>query len=254
MNKRESERSAVETSTFLGELEHERVTLPDGAIVLIDGPSGGGKSLLGQKLSQRYGLPVFEGGTLNRVATVLAFEQGADLNDPTVCYEIARGLEFELVPNGDGSQQVMHNGRDITEACRAEAVSDACPVFSTHPESQRAIYEKYIQKAERGNVIMVGRVTGRWLIPDAPIKAFVTGKVGVRAMRRGQSVESVHKRDMADGRRPHFPMRRARDASVFLNNEHTTFRDLFCQVAEHFEKGYGLEPSPLVQAHLARLA
>jgi cytidylate kinase len=241
----------VETSTFLGELEDERVRLPDGAIVVIDGPSGGGKSLLGQKLSKRYGLPVVEGGTLNRLATVIAFEQGTDLTDPGACAEIARGLEFELAPQADGSQRIIHRGRDVTEACRTPEVSETCPVFSVHEESHEILVGKFARMAQGGNLIAIGRITGRWLHPEAPVKAFVTGKVGVRATRRGQSVESVHKRDMTDGRRPHMPMRRAKDAKVFLNNEQTSFRELFCRVAAHFEAGYGLEPTPLVRANLS---
>lgn len=246
------EHTPPEDPTDLGEIELERVRLPEGALVIIDGPSAGGKSLLGQKLGKRYGLPVYEGGTFNRVATVLAFERGADLTDPEVCGEIARQVDFELVAGEDGSQRIIYQGRDITADCKTPEVSEACAIFSTYPESQKELYEKFVAEAGAGNAVLVGRMVGRWLLPDAPVKAFVTGKVSVRAARRGEPADSIHRRDMMDGRREHMPLRRAPDAKVFLNNEGTTFKALFCEVAAHFERGYGLEPSPLVKEHLAK--
>ena len=97
-------------------------------IVAIDGPAGSGKSTVARGLAARLGFRYLDTGAMYRALTLLALEDGAELDDEAALAALAREnpVRFE----GD---RVWVRGQDVTEAIRSPAVdrvvSTAAPLL-----------------------------------------------------------------------------------------------------------------------------
>jgi len=115
---------------------------------------------------------------------------------------------------------VLLDGRDVTEAIRAPAVSDAASEVSADPGVRRALVRKQQAILGDGDWVAEGRDIGTAVCPDAKVKVFLTASAEARAHRRaaelGTDFEAVlaqqRRRDERDQRREHSPLVPADDA------------------------------------------
>jgi cytidylate kinase len=95
--------------------------------------------------------------------------------------------------------------------------------------------------AGEGEIVMVGRDIGTVVIPDAPLKIYLTASVRTRAIRRHRDfieegtevaladiLSSMERRDHLDSSRKDSPLRPAEDARV-VNTDDLSFN----QVVDH---------------------
>ena len=177
-------------------------------VVAIDGPAGAGKSTVARALAERLGFTYLDSGAMYRAAALALLEQGG----PPA--RRAAELEIEL------SERVIANGRDVTEAIRAPAVSEAASSVATDPEVRAALVEKQRALMATGDWVAEGRDIGTVVAPGAAVKVFLTASAGERATRRadelGADAETVERdqalRDEQDRAREHSPLRAAPDA------------------------------------------
>jgi cytidylate kinase len=86
--------------------------------------------------------------------------------------------------------------------------------------------------ARTGSVVMVGRDIGTVVIPDAPLKLYITASAQVRARRRwldrkaqghdadyAEILADINRRDEFDSQRKHSPLRPAEDAVIIDNTD-----------------------------------
>jgi CMP/dCMP kinase len=178
-------------------------------IVAIDGPAGAGKSTVARAVADRLGFTYLDTGAMYRCVALLVEEDGAD---PAA---IAEAATFEL---GD---RVILNGRDVTEAIRTPAVSEAASRVSSEIGVRMALVRKQ-QEILRGggDWVAEGRDIGTVVCPQAEVKVFLTASPEARARRRaeelGADFEQVLaaqlQRDERDERRAHSPLVPANDA------------------------------------------
>ncbi|MBA2342491.1 MAG: (d)CMP kinase [Thermoleophilaceae bacterium] len=177
-------------------------------VVAIDGPAGAGKSTVARALAERLGFTYLDSGAMYRAAALALLEQGG----PPA--RRAAELEIEL------GERVIANGRDVTEAIRAPAVSEAASSVATDPEVRAALVEKQRALMATGDWVAEGRDIGTVVAPGAVVKVFLTASAGERATRRadelGADAETVERdqalRDEQDRAREHSPLRAAPDA------------------------------------------
>jgi cytidylate kinase len=177
-------------------------------VVAIDGPAGAGKSTVARALAERLGFTYLDSGAMYRAAALALLEQGGP--PPRRAAE----LEIEL------GERVIANGRDVTEAIRAPAVSEAASSVATDPEVRAALVEKQRALMATGDWVAEGRDIGTVVAPGAAVKVFLTASAGERATRRadelGADAETVERdqalRDEQDRAREHSPLRAAPDA------------------------------------------
>jgi len=177
-------------------------------VVAIDGPAGAGKSTVARALAERLGFTYLDSGAMYRAAALALLEQGG----PPA--RRAAELEIEL------GERVIANGRDVTEAIRAPAVSEAASSVATDPEVRAALVEKQRALMATGDWVAEGRDIGTVVAPGAAVKVFLTASAGERATRRadelGADAETVERdqalRDEQDRAREHSPLRAAPDA------------------------------------------
>lgn len=181
-------------------------------VVAIDGPAGAGKSTVARAVARALGFTYLDSGAMYRAAALALLEQGGAAS------ERAAGLELEL------GERVLSSGRDVTAAIRAPEVSEAASKIATNPKVREALVAKQRVLLGEGDWVAEGRDIGTVVVPDAPVKVFLTASPEERARRRaeelGTDVETVMRdqalRDAQDEGREHSPLKPA-DGSVELD-------------------------------------
>jgi cytidylate kinase len=149
-------------------------------VVAIDGPAGSGKSTVARGVADALGVPTLDTGAMYRSVTLAAIEAGVPLDDGDAVAAVADAARLDL---GDGV--VRLDGRDVSAAIRGPEVTGAVSTVAAHP-AVRAILVRRQREwvAEHGGGVVEGRDIGTVVLPDAPVKVFLTARDEVRAARR----------------------------------------------------------------------
>ena len=81
-------------------------------------------------------------------------------------------------------QCVLLNGKDVTDRLRTEEVGNIASKVSAYPSVRNCLAGLQRRTAEENDVVMDGRDIGTVILPNAPLKVFLTASVSVRAKRR----------------------------------------------------------------------
>ncbi|HEU4703468.1 MAG TPA: (d)CMP kinase [Conexibacter sp.] len=177
-------------------------------VVAIDGPAGAGKSTVARAVAAALGFTYLDSGAMYRCVGLAALERGADPAD------VAPELRIEL------GERVTCDGRDVTEAIRTPAASEAASQAAADPRVREAVVAQQRRIVAEGDWVAEGRDIGTVVAPDAAVKVFLTASPRERARRRaaqiGADVETVLAeqtiRDERDTTREHSPLVAAADA------------------------------------------
>jgi len=187
-------------------------------VIAIDGPAGAGKSTVARAVAERLGYTYLDTGAMYRCVALAVTERGGE---PAV---VAEAAEIEL------DERVRLDGRDVTEAIRTPAVSEASSRVSADIGVRMALVRKQQALLQQGDWVAEGRDIGTVVCPDAAVKVFLTASADVRARRRarelGADVGTVLaqqlERDERDERREHSPLVAAPGAETIDTTELTT--------------------------------
>jgi cytidylate kinase len=129
---------------------------------------------------------------------------------------------------------VQLNGQDVTWAIRSPEVEQHVSQISKYPAVRAEMVRQQRHMGQVGRVVMVGRDIGTVVLPNAPLKLYITASPEERARRRladheGQGValgyeemlQDIVRRDGIDGGREHSPMKAAEDAILIDSSDHT---------------------------------
>ena len=195
--------------------------------IAIDGPAVSGKSSVGKQFASRIGYRFLDTGLMYRAATWNAVQSGVDVNDAEAVAQAAERMEFSVVDDQQGGNLVTINGEDVTAHLHSTQVDDSVSAVSTVGRVREIMVVEQRRLAGDGDIVMVGRDIGTVVIPDAPLKIYLTASTRTRAIRRhrdfiaeGTDVElddilsSMERRDLVDSSREDSPLRPADDARV----------------------------------------
>jgi cytidylate kinase len=178
-------------------------------VIAIDGPAGAGKSTVARAVADRLGYTYLDSGAMYRCVALLVTENGGE---PAT---VAEAATIEL------GERVLLDGRDVTEAIRTPAVSEAASQVSADIGVRMALVRKQQQLLrDGGDWVAEGRDIGTVVCPDAEVKVFLTASAEVRARRRAEELgadpaevlAAQLERDERDERREHSPLIPANDA------------------------------------------
>jgi cytidylate kinase len=177
-------------------------------VIAIDGPAGAGKSTVARAVAERLGYTYLDTGAMYRCVALAVAERGGE---PVA---VAEAAQIEL------GERVLLDGRDVTEAIRTPAVSEASSQVSADIGVRMALVRKQQALLREGDWVAEGRDIGTVVCPQAQVKVFLTASAEVRARRRaeelGTDAETVLaqqvQRDERDERREHSPLVAANDA------------------------------------------
>lgn len=201
--------------------------------VAIDGPSGAGKSTVARSAAARLGYVYVDTGAMYRAIGLAVCRRGIAGDDTdgivSVLPEIDVTLRYE-----DGVQHVLLCGEDVSDDIRTPEIAYYASKVSAVPAVRQFLLELQRDMSKKNSVLMDGRDIGTVILPDAPVKIFLTASADRRAERRckellekGQQVtfESVkadiEARDRQDMSRAAAPLRQAEDA-VLLDTSSLT--------------------------------
>jgi cytidylate kinase len=113
-------------------------------------------------------------------------------------------------------------GQDVSLAIRGADVTAAVSQVSAVPEVRAHLVARQREIIGAGGIVVEGRDIGAVVVPDAPVKIFLTADPEVRAQRRAaetadaveSTTESLARRDRLDASRASSPMAQAPDAVV----------------------------------------
>ena len=192
--------------------------------IAIDGPSGAGKSSLAKRLAAELGYVYVDTGAMYRAIGLYTLRAGQNTKDAAAVAALLPDIHLDIRP-GQGAQQILLNGEDVTETVRQEQVGMAASDVSAHPSVRAFLLETQRALAARSNVLMDGRDIGTVVLPDATVKIFLTATPEARAQRRlaelqakGQAADyatvlaDIRLRDDQDTHRAVAPLRQAADA------------------------------------------
>ncbi|NPB07527.1 MAG: (d)CMP kinase [Aquificae bacterium] len=189
--------------------------------IAVDGPSASGKSTLAKKISLHLGIPYLETGLLYRTFAYISLKEGTTSlpelfsREPQVILSVGKTLVKV------GGEQVKE------EMLRSEEVGKRASELGAIPEFRERINAFFRKLIGDRQVVVEGRDAGTHIIPEAPVKLFITASPEERARRRYQQLLSmgikttyeevlrqITERDRRDAERPLYPFRPAPDAVI----------------------------------------
>lgn len=205
-----------------------------GLAVAIDGPAGTGKSSVSRGLAQELGARYLDTGAMYRMVTLAVVRAGIDPADADAVGQLAATVEMSVDYDPAGDRYYL-SGEDVSGEIRGDAVTRAVSAVSSVPAVRTRLVGLQREMADGpGSVVVEGRDIGTVVLPDAPVKIFLTASAETRAKRRNdQNVASglvddyegvladVRRRDHLDSSRPVSPLRAAPDAVVVDTSEMT---------------------------------
>ena len=191
-------------------------------IIAIDGPAASGKGTVAASVARALGFHLLDSGALYRLVALKALQTQAGLDDPSTLAELATLLDVRFT---DG--RILQDGHDVTEAIRAEPVSEAASRVAVHPAVRQALIDRQRAFREPPGLVADGRDMGTVIFPEASLKVYVTATPEERARRRhkqliekGISVtidgllRDIRERDARDAGRVAAPLEPAPEALV----------------------------------------
>ncbi len=149
-------------------------------VIAIDGPAGSGKSTVARGVATALGLPTLDTGAMYRATALAALDAGVDLDDADAVAAVARTADI-TVERG----VTTLDGTDVSGEIRGPRVTGAVSQVSSHPSVRAVLVDR--QRAwvrQHGGGVVEGRDIGTVVLPDAPLKVFITARDDVRAARR----------------------------------------------------------------------
>lgn len=189
-------------------------------VIAIDGPSASGKGTVARLVARALGFHYLDSGALYRLVGLAAQDAGADLENELMVSNIALNLNVIFK-----EETIYLDGRDVTDAIRAEAVSHSASKVAALPGVRRALLERQRRLRQPPGLVADGRDMGSVVFPDAALKIFLTASAEERAGRRykqlmekGMSasmnalLQDISGRDARDSARAAAPLQKCADA------------------------------------------
>jgi cytidylate kinase len=201
-------------------------------VVAIDGPAGTGKSSVSRGLARALDARYLDTGAMYRMVTLAVLRANVDPTDAEAVGRIGSNAEMSVDYNPAGDRYFLA-GQDVSGEIRGDEVTRTVSAVSSVPAVRTRLVGLQRAMAEGpGNVVVEGRDIGTVVLPDAPVKIFLTASAETRARRRNDQnvaaglpddyevvLADVRRRDHLDSTRAVSPLRAAADAVVVDTSE-----------------------------------
>jgi cytidylate kinase len=215
-------------------------------VIAIDGPAGSGKSSVSREVARRLGVQYLDTGAIYRALTWAVLQRGVDPADGDAVRRVAQDV---VLTSGTDPEHptITVDGVDVSTPIRGDDVTAAVSAVSAVPEVRARLVALQRDRVESapGGIVVEGRDIGTVVLPDAPVKVFLTASPAVRAQRR--AAQDEHERDQArdvretesallardafDSSRPVSPLTVADDA-VVLDTTDMDFDEVVSRILE----------------------
>jgi len=192
-------------------------------VIAIDGPTASGKGTVAARVAAALGYRYLDSGSLYRLLALYSLDKASALglatevgsaNESTLA---AWALEMPVVFVGE---QILLDGRDVSQAIRAEAIGNRASEVAALPEVRRSLLRRQRDWARAPGLVADGRDMGSVVFLQAATKVFLTATPEARAQRRVAQLQArgiqadvatiaadLAARDARDAARPVAPLR-----------------------------------------------
>ncbi|HVN69868.1 MAG TPA: (d)CMP kinase [Candidatus Binatia bacterium] len=216
--------------------------------IAIDGPAASGKTTVARATARRLGVLYLDTGAMYRAVAALALRTGTDVDNGAALARLAESeaIDVSLDESGPLGFRVFAGGHELDEATlQSNEVTAIVSTVAAHAGVRAAMVRAQRAIAMQGPVVMAGRDIGTVVLPEAPVKIFLTASVAARVARRrmqlaqaGVSVdarllaEEIEERDRLDRTRAISPLVPAPDAHVIDSSDVDADRvvDEICEI------------------------
>lgn len=215
--------------------------------IAIDGPAGAGKSTIAKAAASRLGFIYVDTGAMYR-ALALYFLENNILPEDEMMVTLALPMVHVTIVYEDGVQQVLLNNKNVTDRLREELVGKTASKVSAYQAVREKLLGLQRDLAKASDVIMDGRDIGTNILPNAPLKIYLTASAQTRAERRCKELEEkgekvnfksilkdIMKRDHDDMHREIAPLKQAEDA-VYLDTSDMTIEEVIDTIISLYEQ------------------
>src|SRR3954468_16799568 len=200
---------------------------PAFPIATIDGPSSSGKGTISRIVAARVGWNLLDSGALYRLVALGGILRNLDPDDVEEHVAVARRMKVQFGSVGDGEEQVLLDGKDVTRRIRTEEAGACASRVAAWPAVRTALTDRQHAFAEPPGLVADGRDMGTVIFPDAPLKVFLTASADERAQRRHKQLigkgsaaslaalsREMAERVLRDSTRQVAPLKPAPDAQI----------------------------------------
>ncbi|MDO5051642.1 MAG: (d)CMP kinase [Pseudoclavibacter sp.] len=230
----------------------EREPASGRVVVVVDGPSGSGKSSVGRAVAARLGYGFLSTGAAYRALAWLAACRGTPLDDEAAIQallpEFLGGYRIALDP---AERWVRLGGTELGEAVDDTRVSAVVSRVARVPAVRAALSDSFratlFDAADgRDGMIAEGRDLTTIVAPDATVRILLTADESVRIARRAAQktgedaagvAASVSERDRADAR--HTDFLNAAEGVALVDSTHLDFEATVAAVLERIAAATG---------------
>lgn len=197
-------------------------------VVAMDGPSGTGKSTVSRRLAVATDAAYLDTGAMYRAVTLAVLRAGLDPDgDDAEEAAVAAATQLRSVTD-PAAPAVLLDGEEVEAQIRGPEVTRAVSAVSARPPVRAALVtHQRLLIGEQDGIVVEGRDIGSVVVPQAPLKVYLTASEEVRAARReaqdrkaGRLADTdtvladVRRRDRLDSTRKTSPLHAAPDALV----------------------------------------
>ena len=211
--------------------------------IAMDGPVGAGKSSIADAAAARLGILHLDTGAMYRALGLKVLREGIDPADEEKVVAVSEKLNLD-VRVGEKGQETLLDGEDVSALIRTPEVSMAASTVSRYGQVRRRMVALQQELARTRDMIVDGRDICTTVLPDAPVKIYLTASAEERARRRWLQMQEqgekatleevlaqVRARDDQDMNRPVEPLRQAEDA-VLLDSTDLSFDQVVDRIVE----------------------
>jgi cytidylate kinase len=215
------------------------------AHVAMVGPAGCGNTTVARALARRLGILYLDTGAMYRAVALIALRAGADPSDGARVLAIVEEHPVRATIDAASTSgfRIWAGDEPLGEELYRNDVSRIVSIVAAHPAIRTAMVERQRAIAAEARVIMAGRDIGTVVLPEAPLKIFLTASLDERVERRllelaqrGVSLErgelrlELAERDRLDATRAVAPLRPAA-GSVEIDSTGETIETIVERIA-----------------------
>lgn len=199
--------------------------------IAMDGPVGAGKSSIADAAAKRLGVLHLDTGAMYRALGLTVIERGVSLQDEAAVTALMQQVTI-TVAHSDEGQRTLVDGKDVTGMIRTPEVSMAASAVGRYAGVRREMVALQQRLAATTPMLVDGRDICLRVLPDAPVKIYLTASAEARARRRWLEMcqkgdetpfetvlADVIARDAQDMNREVDPLRPTEDAVILDTTE-----------------------------------
>ncbi|HEY8298654.1 MAG TPA: (d)CMP kinase [Candidatus Baltobacteraceae bacterium] len=202
--------------------------MPPHIQIAIDGPAASGKTTVARRLADRLQMLYLDTGAMYRALAWLALHTQTHVDNQDALVHLCQTQRITIRLDRDApiGFRVLAGATELgAEQLESNEVTAVVSIVAAHALVREAMVREQRRIAQAGPVVMAGRDIGTVVLPDAPVKIFLTASVRARVERRRMQLErsgvdvdahelsqEIEERDRLDKERANSPLRKAQDA------------------------------------------